>query len=33
MTPGNVKVKLHRIRKQLYKEMNEILGKDMNTVA
>jgi RNA polymerase sigma-70 factor (ECF subfamily) len=33
MTPGNVKVKLHRIRKHLLKEMNELLGNDINTVA
>ena len=33
MTQNNVKVKLHRIRKRLLKHMNDILGKDVNTVA
>ncbi|MEN8225449.1 MAG: sigma-70 family RNA polymerase sigma factor [Bacteroidota bacterium] len=33
MTQNNVKVKLHRIRKRLLIEMNDILGKDVNTVA
>ena len=33
MTPGNVKVKLHRLRKRLLKEMNDILGKDVKTIA
>ncbi len=33
MTHNNVKVKLHRIRKKLYKEMNDILGNNINIVA
>ena len=33
MTHNNVKVKLHRIRKKLYKEMNDILGNSINIVA
>lgn len=33
MTHNNVKVKLHRIRKKLLVEMNDILDKNVNTVA
>ncbi len=33
MTQSNVKVKLHRIRKKLLKEMNSIIDKNINTVA
>jgi len=33
MTHNNVKVKLHRIRKKLLIKMNEILDKNVNTVA
>jgi RNA polymerase sigma-70 factor (ECF subfamily) len=33
MTHNNVKVKLHRIRKKLLVKMNEILDKNVNTVA
>ena len=33
MTHNNVKVKLHRIRKRLFKEMNDILGNNINIVA
>ncbi len=33
MSTSNVKVKLHRIRKRLLKEMNEIIGRNINTVA
>ena len=33
MTHNNVKVKLHRIRKRLFIKMNELLDKNVNTVA
>jgi RNA polymerase sigma factor (sigma-70 family) len=33
MTHNNVKVKLHRIRKKLFKEMNNILGNNISIVA
>lgn len=33
MSPGNIKVKLFRIRKRLLKEMNDLLGKDIKTIA
>jgi RNA polymerase sigma-70 factor (ECF subfamily) len=33
MTQSNVKVKLHRIRKKLLREMNSIINNDINTVA
>lgn len=33
MTHNNVKVKLHRIRKKLLVKMNDILDRDVNTVA
>lgn len=33
MSPGNVKVKLHRIRKRLFKEMNELMNKGINSIA
>lgn len=33
MTHNNVKVKLHRIRKKLLKEMNDIMDSDIHTVA
>ncbi|HSG67887.1 MAG TPA: sigma-70 family RNA polymerase sigma factor [Bacteroidales bacterium] len=33
MTSNNVKVKLHRIRKRLLKEINDIMGRDMDADA
>lgn len=33
LTQSNVKVKLFRIRKRLFKEMNEIIDSNINTVA
>lgn len=33
MTPGNIKVKLFRIRKRLLLEMNNLLGNNMSTIA
>ena len=33
MTHNNVKVKLHRIRKKLLKEMNDLMDNDIHTVA
>ncbi len=33
LTPNNVKVKMFRIRKKLLKEMNELMNRNINTVA
>ena len=33
MTQNNVKVKLHRIRKRLFVQMNDLIEKNINTVA
>ena len=32
LTDSNVKVKLHRIRKKLYSELQQILNKELNTM-
>lgn len=32
LTPSNVKVKLHRIRKKLYSQLQQLMNKELNTI-